>query len=313
MRHYHNPLYVSHGTADETEGLKQALSLARNNDAPLSVLVVCPKFPAEFPDYRKKYEESLLAQVAASIRSTKEAIKLEEGSVNISIELVSDKTPSIKIIQHVLQHGHDLVIKEAEPRDGGGSGFKAIDMHLLRKCPCAVWLCRPIKHSRQHIQVAVAIDPESFEPAAEASSKRLLELSRSLADSCSGELHIVSCWDYGFESFLRGSIWVKMSDVQIAEAVLDTKHEHRTALERLIKKSGISGSHQVHHLRGMAEECIPSFVKDKKIDILVMGTVARTGIPGFIIGNTAENIVQKLSCSLMALKPRGFVSPVKAY
>jgi len=186
-------------------------------------------------------------------------------------------------------------------------------MELLRKCPCAIWLCRPIAHSRQHIQVAVAIDPESIEQAAEGLSKRMLELSRSLADSCSGELHIVSCWDYEFESFLRGSVWVKATDAQIAEAVLDTQHEHLAALERLIKASGISGSHRVHHLRGKAEECIPSFVADKKIDILVMGTVARTGIPGFIIGNTAENTIQKLSCSLMALKPQGFVSPVKAY
>jgi nucleotide-binding universal stress UspA family protein len=81
----------------------------------------------------------------------------------------------------------------------------------------------------------------------------------------------------------------------------------------LIEASGISGSHRIHHLRGMAEERIPSLVKDEKIDILVMGTVARTGILGFIIGNTAENIVQRLSCSLMALKPQGFTSPVKAY
>jgi len=264
MRHYHNPLYVSHGTADETEGLKQALSLARNNNAPLGVLVVCPEFPDDFPDYRKKYEESLIAQAEASIRSTKEAIKLEEGAVDISIELVSDKTPSIKIIQYVLQHGHDLLIKEAEPRDGGGSGFKAIDMDLLRKCPCAMWLCRPIAHSRQHIQVAVAIDPESIEQAAEGLSKRMLELSRSMADSCSGELHIVSCWDYEFESFLRGSVWVKATDAQIAEAVLDTQQEHRMALERLIKASGISGSHRVHHPRGKPEECIPSFVTDKR-------------------------------------------------
>jgi universal stress protein E len=313
MRHYHNPLYVSHGTADEAEGLKQALSLARNNNAPLNVLVVCPEFPDEFPDYRKKYEESLIAQVEASICLTKEAIKLEEDSVKISIELVSDKMPSIKIIQYVLQHGHDLLIKEAEPRDGGDSGFKAIDMELLRKCPCAIWLCRPIAHSRQHIQVAVAIDPESTEQAAENLSKHMLELSRSLADSCSGKLHIVSCWDYEFEAFLRGSIWVKVSDAEISETILNTQHEHRTALERLVKESGISGSHQLHHLRGKAEECIPAFVKDKKIDILVMGTVARNGIPGFIIGNTAENIVQKLSCSLIALKPQGFVSTVKAY
>lgn len=312
MRHYHNLLYVSHGTADETEGLKQALSLARNNEAPLKVLVVGPEFPKDFPEYQKKYEESLLAQVETSIKSTKAAIKLEEGSVDISMELVSDKTPAIKIIQHVLQQGHDLVIKEAEPRDGKG-GFKAIDMDLLRKCPVPVWLCRPIKHSRQHIQVAVAIDPESQEPAAASLSKRMLELSRSLADSCSGELHIVSCWDYVFEEYLRHNVWVKVSDDELIRTVHGAQNEHRAALEGLIEASGISGTRHVHHLRGKADELIPDFVKDKKIDILVMGTVARTGIPGFMIGNTAENIVQKLTCSLMALKPQGFVSPVKAY
>ncbi|GAM59013.1 universal stress protein family 1 [Vibrio ishigakensis] len=44
---------------------------------------------------------------------------------------------------------------------------------------------------------------------------------------------------------------------------------------------------------------------------MVMGTLARTGIPGIVIGNTAENIVQAVSCSLVALKPPGFVSPVR--
>lgn len=313
MHHYHNPLYVSYGIANETEGLKQALRLARNNGTPLGVLVVCPEFPEDFPDYRKKYEEALVAQAEASIHSTKKAIKLKEGIVDISIDLVSNNTPSIKVIQYVLQHGHDLLIKEAEPINGSDSGFKAIDMELLRQCPCATWLCRPIAHSRPHIQVAVAIDPESTEQAAEDLSKRMLKLSRSLADSCSGELHIVSCWDYEFESFLRDSAWVTTSEAQIADNVLDVQLEHRTALEGLIKAASISGNLMIHHLRGKAEECIPSFVMDKKIDILVMGTVARTGIPGFIIGNTAENIVQNLSCSLLALKPQGFVSPVKAY
>lgn len=312
MRHYHHLLYISHGTSDETEGLKQALSLARNNESPLNVLVISPEFPTDFPEYQKKYEESLLAQVEASIKSTKASIKLEEGSVDISMKLVNDKTPAIKIIQHVLQHGHDLVIKEAEPRDSKG-GFKAIDMDLLRKCPVPVWLCRPIKNSRQHIKVAVAIDPECQELAAVTLSKRMLELSRSLANSCSGELHIVSCWDYEFEEYLRGNVWIKTSDAHIAETVFKVQDEHRAALNELVKASGIEGENQIHHLRGSASELIPEFIQEQKIDILVMGTVARTGIPGFMIGNTTENIVQKLTCSLMALKPQGFVSPVKAY
>lgn len=41
-----------------------------------------------------------------------------------------------------------------------------------------------------------------------------------------------------------------------------------------------------------------------------MGTVARTGIPGFIIGNTSEAVLYQLECSVLALKPPGFVCPV---
>lgn len=313
MRHYHNLLYVSHATSNESEGLKQALSLARNNNAPLKVLVICPEFPKDFPEYRKKLEESLLEQIESSIYTVREILKLDEESVVVSTELVCGQTPAIQIIQHVLRYGHDLVIKEAEPSEKK-NGFKAIDMELLGKCPCAVWLSRPIQHSRQNIRVAVAIDPESHEPAAEALSERMLQLAHSLAKSCNGELQIISCWDYLFEEDLRHSVWVKVSDSEIAEAVGKEQYHHSAALESVIKSSGIPNSkYKIHHLRGKAEELIPLFTEEQSIDILVMGTVARTGIPGFILGNTAENIFQNLSCSLLALKPQGFVSPVKAY
>jgi nucleotide-binding universal stress UspA family protein len=45
-------------------------------------------------------------------------------------------------------------------------------------------------------------------------------------------------------------------------------------------------------------------------DLIVMGTVARTGIPGFIMGNTAEAILNQIDCSVLAIKPPGFVTPV---
>lgn len=94
---------------------------------------------------------------------------------------------------------------------------------------------------------------------------------------------------------------------------MGAQNQHRSALEGVIQKSGIQGKMQVHHVRGRADAMIPKVIADRDIDVLVMGTLGRTGIPGFIIGNTAENVVQKLECSLLALKPGGFVSPVKAY
>ncbi|HOO52306.1 MAG TPA: universal stress protein [Alphaproteobacteria bacterium] len=44
---------------------------------------------------------------------------------------------------------------------------------------------------------------------------------------------------------------------------------------------------------------------------MVMGTVGRTGIPGFFIGNTADSVLRQVGCSVLAIKPKGFSTPVK--
>ena len=55
----------------------------------------------------------------------------------------------------------------------------------------------------------------------------------------------------------------------------------------------------------------PEFVVSEGIDVLVMGTVARGGVSGVLIGNTAERVLRKLPCSVLTVKPDGFVSPVR--
>lgn len=312
MQKFHNILFVSQGVTDETEALKQALSLARNDKAALKALVVCPDLPRELAEYKEKYEMSLREQLQKSLQATRATVNASETDVPVRIEVESGGTPAVRIIRRVLKNAHDLVVKEAEPKEGG-KGFRAMDMELLRKCPCPVWLTRPIKRHRNEISVAVAVDPESMAPEGNDLSLRLLELSRALADACSGELSIISCWDYEYEEYLRHNVWFKISDEELIGTVMEKQAKHRAALEAAIKKSGIGGKIQVHHVRGRPDAVIPKFIEDKQSDILVMGTVARTGIHGFVIGNTAENILQKLGCSLLALKPNGFVSPVKAY
>ena len=311
MQLFHNILFVSQGVTDDTDALKQALSIARTNKVELKALIVCPELPREMAGYRDKYETSLIQHLETTIHATREAIKVSEAEVPVQIKVESGSAPAVRIVQHVMKKAHDLVIKETEPKEGG-KGFKALDMELLRKCPCPVWLSRPISKHRNEMKIAVAIDPTSETPEGYDLSLRLLELARWLADTCTGELNIISCWDYEFEEYLRNRSWISIQDEELGEAVSAAQHHHRAALENQILKSGIRGKMEVHHVRGRADQMIPQFVADNDIDILVMGTVARTGIPGFVIGNTAENIVQKLGCSLLALKPEGFISQVKA-
>lgn len=275
-------------------------------------MIVCPELPKEMASYADRYKESHREQLLEWIQASRRLVDVSETDVAVEIEVESGTRPGILIIRQVLKGEHDLVIKQAE-REARGKGFRANDMKLLRKCPCPVWLFRPMSHARNEIRVAVAIDPESMAPEGDDLAMRLLEVSSSLADSCSGKLHIISCWDFEFEGAVRHNIWLKVSEEELASAVSDAQNRHRAALDALISKSGIEGRVQVDHVRGRADEVIPKYIEDDHIDMLVIGTLARTGIPGFVIGNTAENILQGVGCSLLALKPVGFVSPVKPY
>jgi len=312
MQNFRDILYVSHGISEETEPLKQALNLASHNQAKVNALIVCPAFPPAMQIYQEQYEISLKQRLEKLIQNTKQELTNAAGELVVNITVESGEAPADRVIRYVLRNAFDLVIKQAEQQENS-KGFKAIDMELLRKCPCPVWLCRPSAHSANETCVAVAIDPENQMPAARDLSLRLLMLSRSLADKFNSQLTVISCWDYEFEGYLHHSALTQITEEEIKNIVMNTQHHHRLELDELIRQSGITGRLQVHHIRGRAEEMIPQYVENQNIDILVMGTLARTGIAGFFIGNTAENIVQKLNCSLVALKPNGFVSPVKAY
>ena len=49
---------------------------------------------------------------------------------------------------------------------------------------------------------------------------------------------------------------------------------------------------------------------DYDCELVVMGTICRTGLPGFFIGNTAETVLQSVDCAVLTVKPEGFVTPV---
>ena len=113
------------------------------------------------------------------------------------------------------------------------------------------------------------------------------------------------------------------------ELPLLVEEEVKTSLQHEKQKREASLNHSIHQvsnklgkealgylkprmdlMKGGVLKEIPALARQLEVDLIVMGTVARTGIPGFIIGNTAEAILNQIECSVLALKPGGFVSPV---
>lgn len=311
MRRFENVLFATQGLSGHSDALEQAIRIASDNRVLASGLIACPNFPSNFSEYQKTYEKYLYNSLTKSVDSFRRIYHLSADELTFPIKVRSSNQPAISIIQTAISNQHDLVIKEAETLNKGAEGFKAADMTLLRKCPCPVWLHRPTDKPRNKRRVAVAIDPSNSNPDHHSLSLRLLELARSIADTCDNRLHIISCWENYLESYLNSQEWFTVDKKQIATEIHKAKLEHEKALHQIIDEAGRVGEISIHHLHGQPDEKIPQCVNEEEIDILVMGTLARTGISGFVIGNTAENILRSIHCSLVAMKPEGFVSPIK--
>ena len=98
----------------------------------------------------------------------------------------------------------------------------------------------------------------------------------------------------------------------LAEQCLETvRGERRNDLDTLLEPYALLHlNHRVHLMQGNAGIAIPELVRAAPVDLIVMGTVCRTGLPGFFIGNTAETILQRVDCSVLTVKPEGLLSPV---
>jgi nucleotide-binding universal stress UspA family protein len=227
-------------------------------------------------------------------------------------------TGFIEIIRTVLRNEHDLVIKPAENPSFVERIFGSDDMQLLRKCPCPVWLTQPTeKSSYDCIMAAVDFDPLQPETVGRGLNMEILEQSTSLALSDFTALHFVHVWDVPEAGFVR--LWSDNPEASSAKLFEGARTEHQNGMQRLrrILHDRISQKAYEHlsprfHVRqGSAKTVIPEMAAQLKADLVVMGTVARTGIAGLLIGNTADTILEQLRCSVLALKPPGFVTSIK--
>lgn len=321
MKRFKNILYVIEPTAEQESTIARAVSLAVNNQADLTIVDVIPTqvvtagigLPPGGPIY-----DELRASVESDQRNAMESmVQSFKERLQIRLEVLVGKT-YLEAIRAILKNGYDLLIKPAENPTWTNRLFGSDDLHLLRKCPCPVWLMKPPEKSNyRSILAAVDFDLLVPLPSEHELNREILELAASLAHSDFASLHIVHAWEALGEKKIvsRGSM--------LPEGLTnygEREHErHRKELYTLAGElSGWIGKDSYDYLspsfhlpKGPAKKVIAPLAAELRADLVVMGTIARTGISGLIIGNTAEAILDQLTCSVLAIKPPGFKTPVK--
>lgn len=312
MQQFKNILLVAGGEGWESNALKRAVALAKNNRAHLCVIDVVEEMPWNMRMLITSTRLADIQRLAVSerLKELKQHVKpiLDKG-IKYSVK-VRVGTPFLEIIQEVLKNKHDLVMKTAR----GGSRLKEVifgstAMHLMRKCPCPVWVIKP-SQQKKFAKIMAAVDPDPTDEKRKALDTKIMELATSLARIEGSELHVVHCWKLFGEKIFSGS--GRMSRSEVDKLARTVRMEHKDRISMLVEKHapGLLST-RIHLLKGEADELLPALAKRKGIELIVMGTASRTGIEGFLIGNTAEKVLQQVDCSVLTIKPDGFVTPVK--
>ncbi|MEH6468211.1 MAG: universal stress protein [Porticoccus sp.] len=321
MQRFKNILCVVSTGLKDNAALEQAVKLAENNQASLTVVEVIDEIPPNTLLERILSTKDLQAKIVMEHRRRLEEFVAPFSRKTEIKSMVLTGISFLEIIHGVLRNGHDLVFKMAESGGLLNRVFGSNDMHLLRKCPCPVWLIKP-KSPKAYRRILAAVDVDDYYPPEELNTRHLLnhqilEMASSLALSESSELHVVHVWDAPGEGLMRSG-FVAGQEEEVVTYVKEIKQQHSQNLNvlmgEILDKLGRDALEYLkpkkHLLKGYPRKNVPKFAGEIKADLVVMGTVARTGIPGFFMGNTAENILNQLDCSVLAIKPPGFVTPV---
>jgi nucleotide-binding universal stress UspA family protein len=220
--------------------------------------------------------------------------------------LVTFGKTSVELIRTVLAQGHDLLIKTSRGRqDGRRISFGSAAMHLVRKCPCPVLLVAPTATALPK-RIMVAVNPVG--PLRLGFATRVLREGLRFSRLFDAEMHLVHAWSPRAESLLRG----KVDAETLSEYVEGTRMGAQSGLAQLQNLAGITiPESRIHLVRGDAAETLARVTRDERADLLVMGSVGTSVASGQLVGTTAEETLVNVDCSVLSIKPEGFVSPIQ--
>ncbi len=208
--------------------------------------------------------------------------------------MISEEPCDVAISRQVAKTGADLVIVGKRTLDvSDDHRLGSVARALIHDCPGAIWVVRPGRDP-VHGRILAAAD---LTPVGE----RVVRMAIRVADALESELHVVH------------ALTLPLA-VQIEHATEQERYlEDRGSEAREQIRAWLDGAPATLHV-GLTSptQAVLSGVEQLGPSLVVMGTVSRHGIPGRIIGNTAERLLDRLDTSLLVVKPEDFHSPLLA-
>ena len=249
---------------------------------------------------QKKWKDAHLAKLE------KMAEKLRAEGTKVTTAVDWDFPAFESILRRAGRIKADLVVAERHAsRHIAPWLLRFNDWELLRRSRVPVLLVKSSQPYERPLVLA-AVDPgHSFAKPARLDTA-ILSIGQQVADALKGQLHAV-------HAFAPATVDIDRLDLNLpnlsAHIEAEAAKYAKDGMDKELKASGIPPARR--HLVGRhAVDAIPELARELGSAIVVMGAVSRTGIKRLLIGNTAERILDALSCDVLVLKPASFGSRV---
>lgn len=312
MSGFQHILFYSTGEQDENRIFKKVADLAHTYKAKLTIVDVVDLSPSLIQWLFQSTANSQAREVAETIASRR-LKTLAESACKQGIDATADLLfgkPFVELVRTVVLRDCDLIVNTARScGDTGERLFGSTALHLVRKCPIPVLIMYP-KRNLKFSRILVPIDIRPEDPLASGVNAKIMDVALTLAESEGSELHFLHAWQAFGISLLSASR--KIPREQLREYEASYEKAHRQRFDKFL--SGYSFDHlkhRIHFVKGDPRVLIPEIAARYRVSLVVMGTITILGFAGSLIGSTAEEVIPQLKCSVLTVKPEGFVTPVK--
>jgi nucleotide-binding universal stress UspA family protein len=288
--------------------LHQAVWVARESGGRISLVHVLPdmrqgmhnasidaKLDLLYGEGERFYNE-LRGDAEQQLRSMIEAAAATDVEIRPKILLGK---PIVEICRAAGQLECDLVmagtrgLSEWEAFFIGGTARR-----LIRNCAAPVWVVKP-QHAGKPKAVLAATDFSEI-------SRRAVQAGMAIAADASANFHLLHVIDSN--DVPENVVAIIPEGSSLRQEINDAaKHRFNEFVASLRATSKI----QPHLSWGTPWQEINRLASSLHVDLITIGTVGRSGIPGLFLGNTAEKVLNHCDCSILTLKPPGFESPIR--
>ena len=292
-------------TKDDQNALARSIDLAKKSGASITAFMTVYDFSYEMTTMLSGDEREAMRQAVLKDRELwlKDLISPYQN-INIDTQVIWHNRPYEAIINTVINDKYDLVIKGTHQHGALKAViFTPTDWHLVRKCPTPVLFVKDMQWPAQG-NILAAVNAVSENEQHLSLNKRIIKDAQFLCELANAKLNLVNAYPA-----TPVNIAIEIPEFNPGLYNESVKKHHIESTNELAHEFNLT-SDQCFIEEGLPEDVIPDVASRLNSELVVIGTVGRTGLSAALVGNTAEHVIDSLDCDVLALKPDGYVSPL---